>query len=231
MKMPRGLFGAKAREAVAQKPNTNPERSYLGGLVKYQRPMGQTGADRMALFGSTLSDVGASLDGRQGGGVAEMQQNMLARQAEQQQAEQMQGFEAAITDPNELAFFRAAPQAYLAAKAKAFEPRTVSAGDTLVNGPSGNFTAPKMVNDGGIYGTQTEDGYTQTGQRGPSIAETETGRHNTAREKLDAVRAAIAKGQLTVQQGQLILDREKHAARSAAGGYGTPGSGGGWEEF
>jgi len=231
MKMPRGFFGAKAREVVAQEPNTNPERSFLGGLVKYRRPQGQSGADRMALIGSTLSDVGAALDGRQGGGVADMQKQMIAQQAANQQAEQMKGFEASISDPRELAFFRAAPEAYLAAKAKAFEPRTVSGGDTLVNGPGGNFTAPKMVNDDGIYGTQTEGGYTQTGQRGPSIAETETGRHNKAGETMDAVRAAIARGQLTVQQGQLILDREKHAARTAAGGYGTPGSAAQWEEF
>jgi hypothetical protein len=231
MKMPRGLFGAKAREAVAQEPNTNPERSYLGGLVKYQRPQGQSGADRMALFGSALSDVGAALDGRQGGGVAAMQQNMLAQQAANQQAEQLKGFEASITDPRELAFFRAAPEPYLKAMAERFKPMTVAGGSTVLNGPSGTFTAPNLVNDDGIYGTQTADGYTQTGQRGPSIAETETGRHNKASETMDAVRAAIARGQLTVQQGQLILDREKHTARSAAGGYGTPGSGGGWEEF
>ena len=233
MKKPRGLFGSAARDTAYPVPveNTNPERSYLGGLVKYQRPMGQTGADRMALFGSTLSDVGAALDGRQGSGVAEMQREMLGRQAATQEAERRAAF-AATLDPSQAAFFKMAPEAFLAARAKAYEPQKVSGGETILNGLDGGpYTAPKLVEDGGVYGTQGPDGYTQTGQRGATIAETETARSNREDEATQRIRTAVAQGQLSVQQGQLALDQLKHSARAAAGGYGTPGAAPTWEEF
>lgn len=52
----------------------NPERSYLGGLVKYQRPEGQTNAERMALIGATLSDVGSAFRGGEGGSLSRVQE-------------------------------------------------------------------------------------------------------------------------------------------------------------
>lgn len=82
--VPPGLFGASARQAlaapVAPAGNPNPERSYLGGLIKYQRPEGQTGADRMALLGATLADVGSGLGGGRGGAVSAVQERGLNRQ-------------------------------------------------------------------------------------------------------------------------------------------------------
>jgi hypothetical protein len=234
MRMPLGLFGTSARSGqkeraaiidAAATPNPSPTRSYLGGLVSYQRPQGQTGSDRLQIASGMLSDLGASLDGRQGGNVAAIQRDALARQAAQQAADLKKSFEASIKDPQELAFYRAAPAAYLAAKAKAFEPISVTGGNTVLNGPKGTFTAPKLVEDAGVYGTQGTDGYTQTGARGASIAETEAERSHRVSEQIDRIRAAVAEGQLTVQQGQLHLDQLKHKARVAAGGYGTAGVG------
>jgi hypothetical protein len=240
MNMPRGLFGTKAREtakerqalaAASSSPNPTPEKSYLGGLIKYQRPVGMDGVSNLSRIGATLSDVGAVFGAGEGGNVASLQRDALARQAAQQAAELKKSFEASIKDPQELAFYRAAPEAYLKAKAKAFEPQTLTGGQTLINGPKGDYTAPKLVEDAGVYGTQNTDGYTQTGARGASIAETEAERSHRVSEQTDRIRAAVTQGQLTVQQGQLHLDQLKHDARLAAGGYGTPGAAASWEEF
>jgi hypothetical protein len=234
MMMPRGLFGSSAREtakerqalaAAATAENGNPERSFLGGLIKYQRPAGMDGVSNLSRIGATLSDVGAAFGTGSGGNVAGLQRDALARQAALQAADLKKSFEASIKDPQELAFYRAAPDAYLKAKAKAFEPISVAGGNTVLNGPTGTFTAPKLVDDAGIYGTQGATGYTQTGARGGSIAETEAERAHKVSEEIDRIRAQVAQGQLTVQQGQLALDRAKHQARAAAGGYGTAGVG------
>lgn len=67
---------------------------------------------------------------------------------------------------------------FLGAIADAYKTHTINGGDSVIN-PDGSFkTAPKLVESGGIYGTQTGDGYSQTGARGPSIAETQTAQQN-----------------------------------------------------
>jgi hypothetical protein len=134
------------------------------------------GVSNLSRIGATLSDVGAAFGTGSGGNVAGLQRDALARQAALQAADLKKSFEASIKDPQELAFYRAAPDAYLKAKAKAFEPISVAGGNTVLNGPTGTFTAPKLVDDAGIYGTQGATGYTQTGARGGSIAETEAER-------------------------------------------------------
>lgn len=98
--MNRGLFGAVARRGTPFAPELAEEggmaltdqapppapvvtsskapdgpaaRSYLGGLIKYQRPEGQSDAQRMALIGAMLSDTAQGLQGGPGGSVARTQ--------------------------------------------------------------------------------------------------------------------------------------------------------------
>jgi hypothetical protein len=59
-------------------PQPNLERSYLGGLLRYQRPDGQTPQDRMALIGATLGDMGGALNGSGGGNLARVQERFRA---------------------------------------------------------------------------------------------------------------------------------------------------------
>ena len=54
----------------------------------------------------------------------------------------------------------------------------------------------------------------------------ETQRHNKATEGISAGQLAISRGQLGVAQGNLGVRRQEFQARKAAGGFGTPGSGG-----
>jgi hypothetical protein len=65
--------------AAALPAEANMEKSYPGGLVRYQRPDGQSGADRMALLGAMLGDIGAGLNGGQGGSLARVQEQFRAR--------------------------------------------------------------------------------------------------------------------------------------------------------
>lgn len=115
--MNRGLFGASARQAMPfvedellsapapmglaagppamGAPRAAPApgpKSYLGGLIKYQKPEGMTGAQRMALIGATLGDVAAGLQGGQGGGVARVQEQFRANG----QREKMRGMMAKL---------------------------------------------------------------------------------------------------------------------------------------
>lgn len=61
---------------------------------------------------------------------------------------------------------------------------TVNGGDTIINGPGGAQTvAPKLVENGGVYGTQDATGYHEQGQRSANVGELETGRHNLSTEE------------------------------------------------
>lgn len=107
--MLRGLFGASARNLAATTPlpapvdgvpvvndpvqppmrsaamtaalpaEANMQKSYLGGLVRYQRPDGQSDPDRMALLGAMLGDIGAGLNGGGGDRLARVQEQFRQR--------------------------------------------------------------------------------------------------------------------------------------------------------
>jgi hypothetical protein len=108
----RGLFGSSARGAVpgaidgpyasdaipdyritapeAAVPafdpapaNPNATNSYLGGLIKYQRPAGQTDAERTMLLGAMLKDVGSAFRGGDSDNVAETQAAIAKQRSRQ----------------------------------------------------------------------------------------------------------------------------------------------------
>jgi hypothetical protein len=119
-----------------------------------------------------------------------------------------QQVESTISNPQELALYRSDPQAYAKVVQSRMETRGVSGGDSIYTPGQGFQQAPKLVADNGIYGTQTADGYTQTGARGASIGETETARNNAVNNRLGA-------GHLAVDQSQLGLARQRLAQEAA----------------
>jgi hypothetical protein len=127
-------------------------------------------------------------------------------------------------DPEAQVLLRTNPKAFLDAVAKNREQATVGGGDSRWIPGQGFMTAPKLVADGGIYGTQTADGYGQTGARGPTIAESETANNNAATQKLNLDRLLedirnnkvgnrVAEGNLGVAQQRLQFDKTKPTER------------------
>lgn len=151
-------------------------------------------------------------------------------------------------DPRMAAMLQLNPEAVTGSMAKAYEPVTMSGGQTrIVPGAGGGqetFMAPELgVSEGRGY-INGPQGLQQTGTLDPSFGEQtgrmsveETMRHNPVMEQLGQGQLGVSQGQLGVSQGQLGLAQQVHQARQAAGGYGTPGVGGvlgpqlgaGWE--
>lgn len=257
----RGLFGSSARQNVTDggafvaraDPNLDdpisrtmgvdvmrrppvmdgaPEKRFLGGMVRYQRPEGQTGADRMTLAGATLSDIGAGLGGRQGGSLERVQSGFRKRVEEAQaqaRAAQMQDLAQQLygDDPEAQLLFMADPEAFVGARAERLKPRTMSGGQTYIDPMTGQrVTAPSVekMDDRMVYYDPATGEARYSERRGATIAEEETGRSNRADE-------AVARGNLGVAQGNLGIRAREFEERKRQGGFGTPGSVGGWEEF
>lgn len=134
-------------------------------------------ADRWAIVGATLQDLGGSLGGGQVGALNGVRQSLLAqRQAQEAQAAQEQAM-ANLTDPIERLVYAANPAKWAENVASNYAAANVGAGDTRIT-RQGMTTAPKLVSDGGIYGTQTAQGYETTGARGPTISEQQAAQKN-----------------------------------------------------
>lgn len=151
----------------------------------------------MGLFTKTsLGDLGTFL--LQGTSGLDRQRQMKAQEAAHQaQASAM----STLTDPIERLVYAANPAKWAENVASNYGAATVNGGDTRLT-RSGMFTAPKLVDDGGIYGTQTAGGYQTTGARGPTIAETETANKNAQ----DYVTRMTPEGFLprTDEQGRIV---------------------------
>lgn len=70
---PQQMIGPMAAPQLAPQPsfwggtpNPNGGTDYLGGFVNYNPKPGQTGSQRLGLFGSTLKDIGAFVSGHPG---------------------------------------------------------------------------------------------------------------------------------------------------------------------
>jgi len=212
----------------------NPEHSYLGGLIRYQRPEGQTGAERMALLGAAMSDAGAALQGGRGDALARVQDGFRKRAAEAQKQAEMANLKALAgelygDDPEAQLLFAADPESFVKARAERLKPLTLSGGQTFIDPAMGRrFTAPlyEKFDDrfGGMDPNTGRAFFTEA--RGPTFQE-QTGRQNadeTARSNRvnEGLRAeANDTAAFSAQTGRMA-----HSAREAAGGYGTPGGGG-----
>lgn len=117
-------------------------------------------------------------------------------------AQNQQMINSVITDPRERVLYMTNPEAWAKARASAYEAANVSGGDSRYIPGSGFMTAPKLVEDAGIYGTQTPDGYQSTGARGPSIGEQQTAQ----RDQADYIAKMTPEGFLprTDEQGRVV---------------------------
>lgn len=203
----------------------------MAGLLGDQQPKIQAGLLGLsAPQKATIVDYGLALlsGGVSGAAALGLQQRQQGRRYAAQ-AQQLEGLlgqaKAAGWTPDELTTFGIDPAKALDLVAERVKPREITAGNTLDRGGQ-RFTAPKFTEDAGIYGTQTADGWQQTGQRSISHQEVETerhnmgteelgkntlaetGRHNRAAEGIGYGNLGVARGQLGVSQGQLALARQ-----------------------
>lgn len=255
--MLRGLFGSSARQAgvtdggaflaQADPRLDDPISRTLGRSVMRRPPVmapeetRQTpqGADRLAILGATLQDVGIGIRGGQGGALERVQAGYRAR-AERDQAaqlrEQMQTLAASLygDDPEAQLLFMADPEAFVGARAERLKPRAMNGGQTYMDPLTRErFTAPtveKFDDRMGYFDPNTMQ-TTFSDPRGPTYQEStgrmgveETGRHNRETEK-------IGYGNLGVARGNLGVRQKEFEERRRQGGFGTPGMAGQWEEF
>jgi hypothetical protein len=228
-----GLFGGAAKGSAAYNPS------------------GANWNDRLLVLGSLLSDLnsgqGPDAVFKAQTTIGNRQAAELARQRQQQMAGMIDSTFA--DDPRARLAAYLNPEKFGEALSSAQQAANVSGGDSRYIPGHGWMTAPKLVGDNGVYGTQTEAGYTQTGARGPSVAETQTAAQNAVqnalnldkfdfdrwlqRKQLGIAQQNANSGSMTAQTGRLSYE-----ARKAAGGFGTPGVGAvlggslpsGWQE-
>lgn len=159
--------------------------------------------------------------------ISDARDYVAARDAEKAQSAQLQRYiEQNVTDPNERMIAMANPKAWSDARAERYKPMQVTKGNTVRYGPGeSDFTAPEMGIAADQFYTQTPGGVNITGTRAPSFDEKSSAAKRIADMEAELQRLKIAAGQLDVSRGQLGINQAAHAARVAAGGYGTPGMG------
>lgn len=235
----RGMFGSLARQITpfvddAETPPVRPvapapvtqapapaqaagPRSFLGGLVKYQRPEGMSDAQRMAMIGATMRDVGAGLQGRDGGAIESM---MAARETQRQQAEEQSRMERlrGLVPDNPLAqlLFALDPKAFGGALAEGLKPQTREGGKVYVDPMTGARESVARIDQfGDRYGFADPETL-ETGfgaPRDPTFAE-QTGRMSAETSR------QVGMGNLDVARGRLGLERERFNQGPATGGGG-----------
>jgi hypothetical protein len=129
-------------------------------------------------------------------------------------------------DPQALVLLRNDPKAFFDAEAKNREAVTIGGGDSRFTPGQGFQTAPKLVENGGIYGTQTPTGFSQTGARGPSIAETETARNDQFNNKIASGNLGVAQANAGTERGRLAEDVRFHNIQNPFGTGNGPAGGG-----
>jgi len=202
-----GAFGqgpANPAPAPAETPSRQPSPSYIpaatakpstaqddGGFFRNfgYRP-DETGQNFGEWLFSSREDV-ARAKAEQAGLRAQEQ----ARAAQGAQIDALR--KAGVSEPQIIAFLNN-PEKWSESYASNIEARNIGGGDSAyVNGAL--VTAPKLVNDGGSFITQTPDGMTVTGRRDMSYGEMtdaqkaeEDARHNRATEAISRETNAIA---------------------------------------
>lgn len=255
--MLRGLFGSSARQAgvtdggaflaQADPRLDDPISRTMGRSVMRRAPVmapeeaRQTpqGADRLAILGATLQDVGVGIRGGQGGALERVQAGYRARAEKDQAAQlrqQMQDLAASLygDDPEAQLLFMADPEAFVGARAERLKPRVMKGGDIYIDPATGQrFAAPMVekMDDRFAFVDPDDQSVRYSEARGPTYQEStgrmgveETGRHNKVTEKLGF-------GNLGVAQGNLGVRQREFEERRRQGGFGTPGMAGQWEEF
>lgn len=207
-----------------------PRAGLFGGLRNAfsQRGLAQrnnAGVSRGELLGSMLMSLAgpqqAMMAQQNLMGIRQDHRDMMREQQERQglqntaQKQAMQRRQTAMDrgySPELADMYAQDPESFFGVVSQNYEAANVSPGATRVGGAFGeNYTAPELVRQNGVYGTQTVDGFQQTGQDAlvregmtADVASTRAGTRNT----LDQVRSRREGDALA----QAEFDREANAA-------------------
>lgn len=124
-------------------------------------------------------------------------------------------------NPSARVLFEADPERFASLLEESLKPYTMTGGQVRRGGFGAPVSQSKVEQFGDVYANvdPMSGRVTYSDPRPQTYSERETARSNRADE-------ALGQGRLGVSQAQLALEREKHKARQAAGGYGAPGVGG-----
>lgn len=225
-----------AAPMAAAAPAQAPQGGILDGLFapKAEQPM--TNGNRWNILGATLRDVGDSLRGKDGKALATAEQAVAGggsgagagkggKKAPGQPTDTALLYQTAQSlfpgDPKAQFLFATGNGDFLKSLGEGYGFHEVTGGNTAfgVPGQTGAYTAPKLVDHGGQYGTQTSGGYTGTGEAAPSYADqtgqqnaqtdlqrlAETVRHDKTDEGQGAQRIGIDGGNLDVSRKGLAM--------------------------
>lgn len=181
-----------------------------------------------------------SLINRLGGMLAGVNKDALVAQHGEQERAGREGADrsalvAGLGDRERLAYY-ANPEQWGGRVSENVGSHQIAGGNTLLRPGFGITTAPKLTEAGGIMGTQTADGWKQTGERGLGAPETAQMESDAAKMALDRDKLASLDeyrgGQLGLGGQRVAIAKAKAAAKGGVKAT-KPGAGGGtpWANF
>lgn len=191
--------------------------------------------------GGKKPSFGRVLDGVLGGQtITEVKDAYRAQQAAAQRKAALDGLaKQVITDPREMMVYQTDPDGWAKANASRLEAYTLTPGAKRGIGGQGIDYAPQQYEMGDdLIQTDANGGAHSIHKRDPTFAEKTTAEKVQAEIKNMADRLGIDAAQLvemirshkaneSIGQGNLGMRGREFEARKAAGGFGTPGVGGG----
>lgn len=215
----RGLFGSMARQMTpfmgdADAPAMSPAPAQMAPAQAPRQPF--MTPTRRENWAAKAYDVGAIMRGQE--------PTRMAAQAKAERMEQLRTMAEPLFEQNPSArvLFEADPERFASLLEESLKPYTMTGGQVRRGGFGAPVSQSKVEQFGDVYANvdPMSGRVTYSDPRPQTYSERETARSNRADE-------ALGQGRLGVSQAQLALEREKHKARQAAGGYGTPGGGAG----
>jgi hypothetical protein len=156
-----------------------------------------------------------------------MQADHSAREIAMREAQDRAGLVGGLSDRERLAYY-ANPEQWGGRVSENVGAHQVQAGNTLVRPGFGITVAPKLTEDGGVFGTQTPGGWKQTGARGlgaPEVADlaVASDRSDLERDKLAAL-TDYRGGQLGIAGQRVAIAKAKAGGKPGASmaGLGMP---------
>lgn len=225
----RGIFGSVGRALMGrqeQEPATPQTGGYRGmGPGMDGAPL-DAAPRRAAMAGGQATGQGRFPMGQfllGGYEAVDRRRQYEAAQAKAQRMEQLRTMAEPLfaQNPSARVLFEADPERFASLLEESLKPYTMTGGQVRRGGFGAPVSQSKVEQFGDVYANvdPMSGRVTYSDPRPQTYSERETARSNRADE-------ALGQGRLGVSQAQLALEREKHKARQAAGGYGTPGVGG-----
>lgn len=247
LKIP-GLNGVPMQQPdPAQVAPVAPQAGLLDSLFAPKPPHKADNYDRLNIIGATLRDIGSGLRGGEATALPAAQQAIAAEGVQPAAGAKAAGAKKGAGSPYTTADLYKVAQSLFPGDPKAqflwttqntdFLKDTSEAsygfhatpgGDSYGTLAGGMKVAPKLVDNQGQYGTQTDAGYTGTGTSAPSYQQqadtqnaitasakaVEDARHNHVDEGQGVQRLGIEGGQLGVAKQHMALDQRDFGHKS-----------------